>query len=198
MTDDAIARRRLSIGGSDANIIGGSDHKALHGLWSVKTGLSPAPDLSGVLAVQMGTWTEELNRYWFERQTGFTVSREGEVLTHPEFEFLTATLDGAVDVEGEMVVFEAKHVGAWNYSAAKILTRYRPQLHHNMFVAGAKRAVLSIFVGSNRWEDHWIKFDPFYHAGLLARELAFWLAVRTHRPPAARPAADSMPEAAFG
>lgn len=185
LTDEDIARRRFSIGGSDANIIGGNDQAAISRLWSVKTGRVAPPDLSGVLAVAMGTWTEELNRYWFERQTGLPVSRAGERLTHPEFDWLTATLDGAVNVEGTDVIYEAKHVSVKSYSPTGTLRRYMPQLQHNMFVAGFQRAVLSVFVGSSEWREHWIDFDPFYHASLLIREMRFWQAVQNDRLPVA-------------
>ena len=66
--------RRTIIGGSDARIIMGSDEKALLRLWREKRGEAEPEDLSGNLIVQLGTVTEELNRTWYERNTGRRVT----------------------------------------------------------------------------------------------------------------------------
>jgi predicted phage-related endonuclease len=62
--------RRSFIGGSDARIIMGSDEAALIRLWREKRGEFAPQDLSGNLIVQLGKATEELNRIWYERNTG--------------------------------------------------------------------------------------------------------------------------------
>jgi predicted phage-related endonuclease len=69
---DGAARfgRRAFIGGSDARIIMSSDGAALIRLWREKRGEAEPEDLSGNLIVQLGRATEELNRSWFERNTG--------------------------------------------------------------------------------------------------------------------------------
>jgi predicted phage-related endonuclease len=68
------ARNRCSfIGGSDARIIMGDDQGALIRLWREKRGEVGPEDLSGVLVVQLGTATEDLNRCWYERNTGHSV-----------------------------------------------------------------------------------------------------------------------------
>ena len=62
--------RREFIGGSDARIIMGRDEAALARLWREKRGEIEPEDLSGNLVVQLGTATEQLNRTWYERNTG--------------------------------------------------------------------------------------------------------------------------------
>ena len=62
--------RKHFIGGSDARIIMGSDEAALLRLWREKRGEAEPEDLSGNLIVQLGRVTEDLNRHWFERNTG--------------------------------------------------------------------------------------------------------------------------------
>jgi len=62
--------RRTFIGGSNARIIMGSDEAALIRLWREKRGEAELEDLSGNLIVQLGRATEELNRCWYERNTG--------------------------------------------------------------------------------------------------------------------------------
>src|SRR5262249_35222604 len=66
--------RRFFIGGSDARIIMGSDEAALVRLWREKRGETEPEDLSGNLIVQLGAATEELNRSWYERNTGRRVT----------------------------------------------------------------------------------------------------------------------------
>ena len=56
------ADRREFIGGSDAQIIMGSDEAALVRLWREKRGHAEPEDLSGNLIVQLGVATEALNR----------------------------------------------------------------------------------------------------------------------------------------
>jgi predicted phage-related endonuclease len=64
--------RRHFIGGSDARIIMGDDEAALLRLWREKRG-EVEPEVSGNLIVQLGQATEDLNRLWYERNTGQTV-----------------------------------------------------------------------------------------------------------------------------
>jgi hypothetical protein len=62
--------RRSFIGGSDARIIMGDDEAALLRLWREKRGEVDPEDLSGNLIVQLGSVTEQLNRHWYEHNTG--------------------------------------------------------------------------------------------------------------------------------
>jgi len=175
--------RRHSIGGSDATLIASGDVGKLQRLWAVKTGRTAPEDLSDILPVQMGTVTEELNRWWFERRTGLEISREGERITHADHPWLTATVDGIITANGQQALFEAKHVNAFNYKPAKLANRYAAQLHHSMAVTGLRHAALSIFIGTLDWDCLWIEFDPLYHAQLFQRERHFWRNVTEDRSP---------------
>jgi predicted phage-related endonuclease len=66
--------RRYFIGGSDARIIMGTDQEALVRLWREKRGEVEPHDLSGNLIVQLGLATEELNRRWYEANTGQAIT----------------------------------------------------------------------------------------------------------------------------
>ena len=59
-----------AVGGSDARTIVGDDEAALLRLWREKRGEIEPEDLSGNLVVQLGLVTEELNRRWYEADTG--------------------------------------------------------------------------------------------------------------------------------
>jgi predicted phage-related endonuclease len=100
--------RRYFIGGSDARIIMGSDESALLRLWREKRGETEPEDLSGNLIVQLGTVTEDLNRHWYERNTGHAIKDIQRRVKHPVIKWMAATLDGVVEPTG--AVFEAKFI----------------------------------------------------------------------------------------
>lgn len=185
LSPEAIAKRRFCVGGSDANIILGGDPRAIHDLWQQKTGRKDSEDLSGVLPVVLGSWTEELNRYWYERQTGREVTDDGLVATR---DWQAATLDGLTTTEaGEPAIFEAKHVNAFS-KIEEVVQRYMPQLHHNMLCANRNSAVLSVFLGTQAWECFEVALDGAYLAALVEHEEAFWDAVQNDHPPVDLPA----------
>jgi predicted phage-related endonuclease len=105
----AKSQRRTFIGGSDARIIMGSDEAALVRLWREKRGEAEPEDLSGNLIVQLGRATEDLNRSWYERNTGRQVRDVQRQVRHSAIPWMAATLDGIV--EGTKAVFEAKFTG---------------------------------------------------------------------------------------
>src|SRR5438270_6307006 len=86
--------RRTFIGGSDARIIMGSDGAALVRLWREKRGEAEPEDLSGNLIVQLGAATEELNRSWYERNTGRRVPAVQRRVRHSAIPWMLATLAG--------------------------------------------------------------------------------------------------------
>ena len=89
--------RRAFIGGSDARIIMGADETALLRLWREKRGEAEPEDLSGNLIVQLGRVTEDLNRHWYERNTGQVVIDVQKRVRHPLVRYLAATLDGRIE-----------------------------------------------------------------------------------------------------
>jgi predicted phage-related endonuclease len=76
-------KNRSFIGGSDARIIMGDDEAALFQLWRKKRGEAEPEDLSANLIVQLGTATKELNRHWYERNTGQVVTAVQRWVFHP-------------------------------------------------------------------------------------------------------------------
>src|SRR5260370_13925211 len=89
--------RRAFIGGSDARIIMGNNEAALVHLWHEKRGEAEPADLSGNLIVQLGKVTEDLNRSWYERNTGRTVRDVQRLVKHSAIPSMAATLDGIVE-----------------------------------------------------------------------------------------------------
>ncbi len=78
--------RRHFIGGSDARVIMGDDEAALVRLWQEKRGEAEPEDLSDNLIVQLGLVTENLNRLWYERNTGRTIECVQHRVRHPVLE----------------------------------------------------------------------------------------------------------------
>src|ERR1700745_47554 len=107
MTEPPILKgRRTFIGGSGARIIIGAGEEALLRLWREKRGEVEPKDLSGNLIVQLGVVTEDLNRRWYEANTGHVVTDVQRRLRHPILRWMGATLDGRV--QDSEAVFEAK------------------------------------------------------------------------------------------
>jgi hypothetical protein len=184
LSAEAIAARRHSIGGSDANTIMSGNTDRIIRLWREKRGELPGEDLSDNLAVQMGSFTEALNAAWFEKQTGHFVVQRGTVMRNPQSDVpMSATLDGLVERPGEVMgVFEAKHCGTRN-TDAELFARYVPQLTHNCLCAGLGRAFLSVFKGNGDWVMFEYALDQSYAAALMQAEIAFWDCVQSGEPP---------------
>jgi predicted phage-related endonuclease len=173
--------RRYFIGGSDARVIMSKDEKALLRLWHEKRGEAAALDLSGVLIVQLGLVTEDLNRRWYELNSGHRISDIQRHVVHRSIPWMAATLDGLVKETG--AVFEAKFMLPWSFSEEAAAEKHMAQLQHNMLVAGTKNSVLSIINGGGRWVEISIEADPIYQTILIAAEKAFWRAVKTGETP---------------
>ncbi len=114
MTSTRPVDRRSFIGGSDARIIMGDDEEALLRLWREKRGEAEPPDLSTNLIVQLGVATEDLNRRWYQVNTGQVLMDIQRRIRHPVVRWMAATLDGRV--QGSETVFEAKFMLPWAFS----------------------------------------------------------------------------------
>jgi predicted phage-related endonuclease len=175
------AQRRAFIGGSDARIIMGNDEAALVQLWHEKRGEAEPEDLSGNLIVQLGRATEELNRSWYERNTGRHVTAVQRRITHSAIPWMAATLDGIVG--GTEAVFEAKFMLPWSFSEETAAEKYVAQVQHNMWVTHLRTSVLSIITGGGKWVEITIPMDPLYLSVLVSAEKKFWRCVQSGEPP---------------
>jgi putative phage-type endonuclease len=175
------ATRRSFIGGSDARVIMGADEAALLRLWREKRGEVEPEDLSGNLTVQLGKVTEDLNRSWYERNTGRTVGDVQRLVNHSAIPWMAATLDGIV--EGTGAVFEAKFMLPWSFSEEAAAEKYMAQVQHNMWVTHLRSAVLSIITGGGKWVEISIPMDPLYLSVLVSAENKFWRCVQSGEAP---------------
>ena len=175
--------RRSFIGGSDARIVMGNDEAALLRLWREKRGEAAPQDLSGNLIVQLGLATEPLNRHWFERNTGRSLTDVQRRIRHPVIRWMGATLDGLVVETGS--VFEANFMLPWSFSEDRAAEKYMAQLQHNMWVTNAPEGVLSILTGGGKWVEMLKELAPSVaRVGVLmhpetAAHAAFWREAET-------------------
>jgi YqaJ-like viral recombinase domain len=182
MTTDTVEPwRRSFIGGSDARIIMGNDEAVLLRLWREKRGEVEPEDLSANLIVQLGKATEDLNRRWYELNTGQAIKDKQRHVRHPIIRWLAATLDGVVESTGS--VFEAKFMLPWSFSEEAAAEKHMAQLQHNMWVTQTRSSVLSIITGGGKWVEIAIPADPLYQHLLLTAEKKFWRCVQTGEPP---------------
>ena len=137
-------------------------------------------DLSGDLLVQLGSVTEQLNRHWYEKNTGQVVTEVQRQVFHAVHRWMAATLDGRVATTG--AVFEAKFMLPWNFSEEAAAEKHMAQLQHNMWVTAARTAVLSIITGGGKWVEMTIPADPLYQHLLLTAERSSGAVSRPARP----------------
>jgi predicted phage-related endonuclease len=113
--------------------------------------------------VQLGLWTELLNRQWYERTTGQVVRGVQSWVRHPVIRWMAATLDGIVESNGAL--FEAKFMLSWSFSEEAAAEKHMAQLQHNMWVINARAAVLSIITGGGKWVEIKISADSSASSG---------------------------------
>jgi predicted phage-related endonuclease len=137
--------------------------------------------LSGNLIVQLGVATEELNRSWYERNTGQRITDVQRLVKHSAIPWMAATLDGVV--EGIGAVFESKFMLPWSFSEEAAAEKYMAQLQHNMWVTHLRTSVLSIITGGGKWIEVTVPMDPLYLPILVAAEKKFWRCVQSGETP---------------
>jgi hypothetical protein len=159
----------------------GRDEIALLRLWREKRREAKPEDLSNNLIVQLGAVTEELNRRWYEANTGQVITEVQKHIRHPGLRWMGVTLDGRVEASG--AVFEAKFMLPWSFSEEAAAEKYAPQLQHNMWVVAARTAVLSVITGGGKWVEITTHADPLYQYLIITAERKFWRCVESGETP---------------
>ena len=70
LSDEEIAERCSGIGGSDSNTLLSGDRERVLRLWRQKRGQAPEEDLSNVLRVALGRWTEHFKSTMVRKGVG--------------------------------------------------------------------------------------------------------------------------------
>ena len=159
----------------------GDDEAALLRLWREKRGEVEPEDLSANLIVQLGLATEELNRRWYQANTGQVVTHVQRWVRHPALRWMAATLDGRV--ESAAPYSRRNSCCPWSFSEEAAAEKHMPQLQHNMWVVAARSAVLSVITGGGKWVEIKTHADPLYQHLIVTAERKFWRCVESGEPP---------------
>jgi hypothetical protein len=65
----------------------------------------------------------------------------------------------------------------WTFTEEAPAEKHMAQLQHNMWIANARSAVLSIITGGGKWVELTVAADPLYQHLLLTAEKKFWRCV---------------------
>jgi YqaJ-like viral recombinase domain len=155
------------------------DVQAIIKLYREMLGEQAEEDLTRVWAVQLGATTEGLNLDWYEMRHN-PLSRRGEVVVHPRFDWAAATLDAWDDTL--FCPVEAKHVGG-REPLEVIVDRYQPQMQWLMECTTANQCGLSIIFGANPPIVEYIERDAEYAAEMIHRGAQFMDCVARRIPP---------------
>ena len=173
--------RRSFIGGSDARIIMGDDEAALLRLWREKRGEVEPEDLSGNLIVQLGSCTEELNRRWYEANTGQIIT---DIQKHMPPS--RSALDGGHPRRAGGG--KRRGVRSQVHAAVVVLGRSRGREIYAAVAAqyvgrNGQKAVLSVITGGGKWVEIKTHADPLYQHLIVTAERKFWRCVENGEPP---------------
>lgn len=181
--------RTKGIGGSDVSIIAGiNPFKSVHQLWLEKTG-QIEPEEGNSEYTHFGTLLEPIVRKEFTERTGIKVRQKHMLLQSEEYPFMFADLDGVINEDGELCIFEAKTASAYKQEVWEEGTPapYILQVQHYMAVTGAKKTYIAALVGGNHFFWHEIERDEEMIGKIIAMEKYFW---ETHVLGGAEPVPD--------
>jgi len=194
-----LARRRGYVMASDAKPI---MEGAWREVWRRKKGLAEEDDLSGVLPVQLGSFTEPFNAHWYGQVTGRPLdyysanplsgsifhdlsgryANENEFQKSEDYPWMACSLDGlTVTQKGRSACWDAKHVGQFRYD--ELVLRYSAAMTHQCVVMGLDYWVLSVLCSNSKLEIIEQAVDPFYAGELIEKTRAFWRCVEEDREP---------------
>jgi predicted phage-related endonuclease len=180
LTKEQIDKRKGRLTASRVACLMTGDTEKIMRLYREMIGEEIEEDLSDVWPVQLGSATEQLNLDWYEKKVGYLLTRRGEVVVHPHFDWAAATLDGYDQVIKAVV--ETKHVGG-REPMETIIDRYQPQMQWQMFVTFNPQCAISVIMGANEPIVEYIDRDDAYIAEMVKRGEEFMLCVALRRPP---------------
>lgn len=171
--------RAKTIGGSCALKIMDGDW---HTLWLDKMGLRERDDLSDVLPVQLGIWTEPFNISLFRKEMGVEVQEQVRYNYNWNGVPTRGTLDGEFMYHGVRTGLEVKHTFELN-TMRKQLERYMPQLQLYLEVSGMQHIYFANIFGNRRYEYVKVAKDEGYLARMHIHLKEFWKFVEDKVPP---------------
>ena len=174
--EEWLKYRTGGIGGSDVSIIAGiNPFKSVHQLWLEKTG-QVEPEQTESEYAHFGTLLEPIVRKEFTERTGIKVRQKHMLLQSSEYPFMYADLDGVINEDGEMAIFEAKTASQYKMDTWEedVPAGYILQVQHYMAVKGAKKTYIAALVGGNHFVYHVVERDEVMIAKIIAMDKYFW------------------------
>jgi len=174
--EEWLKYRTGGIGGSDVSIIAGiNPFKSVHQLWLEKTG-QVEPEQTESEFAHFGTLLEPIVRKEFTERTGIKVRQKHMLLQSEEYPFMYADLDGVINEDGELAIFEAKTASQYKMDTWEedVPAGYILQVQHYMAVTGAKKTYIAALVGGNHFVYHVVERDEVMIAKIIAMEKYFW------------------------
>ena len=111
--EEWLKYRTKGIGGSDVSIIAGiNPFKSVHQIWLEKTEQVEPEEQQSEYA-HFGTLLEPIVRKEFMERTGISVRQKHMLLQSKEYPFMFADVDGVINEDGEICIFEAKTASAY-------------------------------------------------------------------------------------
>ena len=173
---DWLRYRTMGIGGSDVSVIAGiNPYRSVYQLWLEKTGQNE-PAESENEYTHFGTILEPVIRREFMERTGLKVRQKHMLLQSEECPFMLANLDGVINLDGKMCIFEAKTASAYKLDdwQSGIPPEYMLQVQHYMAVTGAVKTYIAALIGGNHFEYKLIERDDDMIVKIIAMEKLFW------------------------
>lgn len=174
--EEWLKYRTQGIGGSDVSVIAGiNPFKSAYALWLEKTGQIELEETENNYT-HFGTLLEPIIRKEFTMRTGLKVRQKHMLLQSEKYPFMYANLDGVINEDGEMAIFEAKTASEYKLEVweNEVPAPYILQIQHYMAVTGAKKTYIAALVGGNKFYWHEIKRDDEMIEKIIAMEKYFW------------------------
>lgn len=174
--EEWLKYRTQGIGGSDVSIIAGiNPFKSIHQLWREKTGQVELEQTESEYS-HFGTLLEPIVRKEFTARTGIKVRQKHMLLQSEKYPFMYADLDGVINENGELAIFEAKTASQYKMDIWKeeVPAGYILQVQHYMAVTGAKKTYIAALIGGNHFVYHVVERDEIMIAKIIAMEKYFW------------------------
>lgn len=187
MTHEEWLNIRLnSIGGSEiATAIGASRWSSQFELWGQKTGRIERSNQSNE-AIYWGTIMEPIIRDEFAKRTGMTVKTTNYIFASRTHPFLTANLDGFVDLgNGECAVLEIKTAGSYAEADWQdgLPIEYFLQVQQYIYITGMKKAYVAVLLGGNTFKHLEVHRDDASINIIVQLATEFWNNVKADTPP---------------
>jgi putative phage-type endonuclease len=181
-TKEWLAKRRLTIGSSDAAAVCGLDpfDRTATDIWLDKVQSIDQPENP---QMRWGKRLEPVIADAYTEATGLKLHAPDGILYTERYPFMHATLDRVAE-DGRVVELKTSRFHhEWGPLAEDIPEGYLIQVHHQMIVADATRADLAVLIGGNDFRIYPVPFNRRLAQLLIEQEEAFYAHMQSRTPP---------------